>query len=66
MFFYISHCIDQILEELMQAGGETFCSEIHKLVNSYWNKEKLPEQWNEFVIVLLYKKAGKTDCSNYQ
>jgi hypothetical protein len=32
-------CIDQIPAELIQAGGETLCSEILKLVNSVWNKK---------------------------
>jgi hypothetical protein len=30
---------DQILAELMQAGGETLQPEISKLVNSIWNKK---------------------------
>jgi hypothetical protein len=35
---------DQILAELYQAGGETLVSVIHKLINSIWNKEELPDQ----------------------
>jgi hypothetical protein len=35
-------CIDQILAELIQAGGNTLHSEIHKVINSIWNKEELP------------------------
>ena len=30
-----------------------------------WNKEKLPEEWKESVIVLIYEKGDKTDCSDY-
>jgi hypothetical protein len=40
---YKSPGIDQILAQLIQAGGETLCSEIHKLINSIWDKEELPE-----------------------
>jgi hypothetical protein len=29
--------------EMIQAEGETLCSEIHKLINSIWNKEELPQ-----------------------
>ena len=36
---------DQIPAELITAGGTTIRSEIHKLINSVWNKEELPEQW---------------------
>jgi hypothetical protein len=43
---YKSPGIDQILE-VIHVGGETLSSEIHKLVNSVWNKEELPQQWKE-------------------
>ena len=52
--------IDQIPAELIKAGGRTNLSEIHKLINSIWNKEKLPEQWKESIIVPIYKKGDKT------
>jgi hypothetical protein len=55
----------QIPAELIQAGGETLQSEIHKLINSIWSKEELPDQWKESIIVQIYKKGDKTDCSNY-
>jgi hypothetical protein len=41
---YKSPGIDQIPVELIQAGGNTLDSEIHKLINCIWNKEELPEQ----------------------
>jgi hypothetical protein len=63
---YKSPGIDQIPAELIQAGGNTLLSEIHKLINCIWNKEELPEQWKESIIVPVYKKDDKTDCSNYQ
>jgi hypothetical protein len=50
--------------ELIQAGGETLQSEIHKLINSAWNKEELLDNWMESVVPI-YKKGNKTDCSNY-
>jgi hypothetical protein len=58
--------IDQSSAELNKAGGMTIHSEVHKLINSVWNKEELPEQWKELIIVPIYKKGDKTDCSNYQ
>jgi hypothetical protein len=54
------------MAELIQAGDETLCSEIYKLMNAIWNKEELPLQWKESIIVPIYKKGDKTDCSNYQ
>jgi hypothetical protein len=41
---YKSPIIDQVPAELIQAGGETLRSEIHKLVNSICNKEELPDE----------------------
>jgi hypothetical protein len=40
-------------------------SVIHKLINSIWNKEELPDQWKESIIVPVHKKGDKTDCNNY-
>jgi hypothetical protein len=62
---YKSPGSDQIPAELIQAGGETLRSEIHKLINSVWNKEELPDQWQESIIVPI-QKGHKTDCSNYR
>jgi hypothetical protein len=58
--------IDQIPAELIKAGGRIIRSEILKLIISIWNKEELPEEWKESIIVPIYKKVVKTDCSNYQ
>jgi hypothetical protein len=43
-----SPVIGQIPIEVVQAGGNTLCSEIHKLINSIWNEES--------------NKGDKTDC----
>jgi len=57
---------DQIPKELIKAGSKTIHCEIHKLINSIWNKEELPEEWKESIIVPVYKKGDKTDCNNYR
>jgi hypothetical protein len=51
---------DQIPAELIQAEGGTLWSEINKLINSILNKEKLPDQWKESIIVQVYKNGDKT------
>jgi len=58
--------IDQIPAELIKARVRTIHSEIHKLINSIWNKKELPEEWKESITVPIYKKGDKTDCSNYR
>jgi hypothetical protein len=62
---YKSPGADQIPAELIKAGGEILNSEIHRLTCSIWNKEELPQQWKEYIIVPIYKKGDKTDCNNY-
>jgi len=37
--------------ELIQAGGKTSRSEIHRLTNSVWNKEEFTQQMKESVTV---------------
>jgi len=36
--------VDQMPAELIQAGSITTRSEIRKIINAIWNKEKLPEE----------------------
>jgi hypothetical protein len=56
---------DQISAELIQGGGEILLSAIRKFINFVWNKEELPDQWKESIIVPIHKKGDKTDCNNY-
>jgi hypothetical protein len=53
---YKSPGSDNIPAELIKAGDETLCSEIHKIICSTWNKEELPQQWKESIIVPIHKK----------
>jgi hypothetical protein len=56
---------DQIPAELYQAGCEILASVIQKLITSIWNKEEMPAQWKESIIVAIHKTGDKTDCNNY-
>jgi hypothetical protein len=40
---YKSLGADQVLAELIKAGGETLYSERHRLICCIWNKEELPQ-----------------------
>jgi hypothetical protein len=62
---YNSPGSDQISAELYQAGGETLVSVNNKLITSIWNKEELPDQWKESIIVPIHKTGDKTDYNNY-
>jgi hypothetical protein len=56
---------DQILPEIIQAGGETLVSMIHKLISSICNNEELFDQWKDSVVPIR-KTGDNTDCNNYR
>jgi hypothetical protein len=58
--------IDKIPAELIQAGGKILHSQIHKVFNSVWNKQELPQQWEESTVIFIYRQVDETDCSNYK
>jgi hypothetical protein len=63
---YKSPDTEQISAELTQAGGNTLPYEIHKMINSIWNKEELPQKWKESITVPIYKMRDTNGCSNYR
>ena len=46
--------------KLIKAGASTFRCAIHKLIIAIWNKEELPGEWKESIIVPIHKKGDKT------
>jgi hypothetical protein len=50
---------DQIPAELIKVGGRTIHSEIHKLINSIWNKVELAEQRKELINVPFIRRVTK-------
>jgi hypothetical protein len=57
---YKSPDMKQIPAQLIQAGGETLLPEIHKLINSIWSKENLPEQWKQSLLYHFTRRYRKT------
>jgi hypothetical protein len=47
---YKSTGSDKLLAEVIQAGDKKLLSEVHKLIDSVWNMEELPDQCKESVI----------------
>ena len=58
--------VDQMPSELIKAGGSTIRCAIFKVIIAIWNKEELPGEWKESIIVPIHKKGDKTDCNNYR
>jgi hypothetical protein len=57
---------DHIPAVLIKAGGRALCYETNKLINSICNKQELPEQWKESIIVPINELGNKTDCRSYR
>jgi hypothetical protein len=45
---------NKILAEIIQAQGNSLCSEVHKCINFILNKEELPQQWKETITVSIH------------
>jgi hypothetical protein len=63
---YKSPCVDQIPAELIEAGEKTLRSNIHKLIKLIRNKEELPHQWKEKIVVPIHKKGEKLTLENIE
>jgi hypothetical protein len=50
---------DQIPAQLIKIRGSKISCEVHKLLNSIWNKEELSEQWKESIIIPILKRLTK-------
>ena len=59
--------IDQIPAKLIKTVGRTIRSDIHKIINSIFNTEILPEEWKESIFEpRIYKRSDKPDCNNFR
>jgi hypothetical protein len=45
---------DHIQAELIQAGGQTLVSVIHRLISSILIKKELPVEWNKSIIIPIH------------
>jgi hypothetical protein len=63
---YESPGTENIPAELIKAGDEKLYCEINRLICCIWNKEELPQQCKESIILPIYKKGDTTDCNNYR
>jgi len=51
---------------MIKVGGRTFWCVVHKLIKYILNKEELREQWKDLIVLPVYKKYYKTECSNFR
>ena len=57
---------ENITIELIEVAGETIHTKLATLFNEYLKESKFPEEWNEAIIILLYKKGDLKNICNYR
>lgn len=55
-----------ITGENIKYGGEILRQNVHKLIKEVWHQEVMPREWNKAIILPIFKKGDKTECSNYR
>ena len=57
---------DEIPAEATKADIETAVNMLYSLFSKIWEKEEVPAQWKEGIIIKLPKKGDLRDCSNFR
>ena len=57
---------DQIVAEMIRAGGEIALRKIQELFNAVLRTETVPKEWKNAIITLILKKGDKKDLANYR
>nr|KAG5699212.1 hypothetical protein BaRGS_012733 [Batillaria attramentaria] len=58
--------LDEIPAEAIKADTETAVNMLHSLFSKIWEKEEVPAQWKEGIVIKLPKKGDLRDCSYYR
>ena len=57
---------DQIVAEMIRAGGEIALGKLQELFNAVLRTETAPKEWKNAIITLILKKGDKKDLANYR
>ena len=57
---------DQIVAEMIKAGGKIALGKIQELFNAVLRTETVPKEWKNAIITLILKKGDKKDLANYR
>ena len=57
---------DGISVDILKIGGEEMIRALTKLFTNCFKHRKIPDQWNNAIVILLHKKGDKEDLKNYR
>ena len=57
---------DNITPEMVKFTGEKAKKWMLKLINQIWEGEHIPKDWENNIIIPIYKKGSTTQCQNYR
>ena len=57
--------MDGITTEILKNGSEKMIDLLEQVIQSVWESE-VPQDWRDVILVSLYKKGLKSDCSNFR
>ena len=57
--------MDGIKTEILKNGEEKMIDLLEQVIQSVWESE-VPQDWRNAILVSLYKKSSKSDCSNFR
>lgn len=57
---------DEIPADILKLGGNEHVRQFHLLIFLIWNKEQIPEDLRDAIIVALFEKDDRSECGNYR
>ena len=58
--------VDNILAELVHAGGEDAITALATIYNKIWQTGEWPTPWTQSLVITLPKKGNLRQCQNYR
>jgi hypothetical protein len=58
--------LDNINVELFKYGGQKLRETLLHLFNNIWKQRTTPSDWEEALIINIYKKGSRNVCNNYR
>ena len=57
---------DNLPPVLFKEGGDALFAELARLFRIVWETERVPDSWGESVVIPIFKKGTRNECSNHR